>query len=751
MIFEHSKGKKSTDMNHKEIVRKYNSIVQAILNGKIGIAIKNINELIENINQPSYQNKLETITNTYENILKFSFSDIEDPKRDEIYNHVQRSLINLTDSIKEDALISNSGYNIYKQKWSFIHKNTYNSETILDLLDQLTKDNELRQLITQDSSDQSDKQISREVALEQIFNFIWFSDEYKEKENRLMDTICQDEIIPWHDKAIFVSSLIMSTIQQFNKNKVLKLIDFINKREHHVWQRAFVGLVIIIYIYDSRMELYPDIMDKIKLLSDEDDYITNIEAITIQLLKSKETEKITKKWEEEILPEMLKMQSEIEKKLDIENIVKDKFLEDKNPDWETVFSDSPDLLDKLQEFSQMQIEGSDVFMSAFAKLKHFNFFNPFHNWFTPFYKENPEIEQVLQEQSIDFSSFVEKLEGSQYMCNSDKYSFLMNLQHIPEMHKKKMIELFNAEVEGMTELSQEDELLNHFSSSKKIITQFIQDLYRFLKLHPYKKEFTDIFNTDLDIHNTILFKDEKQMKESLKLISEFALSKDNYSIVLDILLKEERKGNSSGEVFEKIGYSYQRLGNYEKALEYYKKAEILDTNKLWILKKIALCHRYLNNHKEALDYYKEAEKLDPENLYIQAYIGHSLLSLKEYEEALKYYFKVEYLSPSNQKIQRPIAWISLIIGKFDTAEKYYKKLIDSDKNRLDYISLGHVHTCQNKMKEAMKYYKKAYNLFDYNYKLFVQDFLEDRNILLDHGVDDATINLVIDYLLFFEK
>ena len=93
---------------------------------------------------------------------------------------------------------------------------------------------------------------------------------------------------------------------------------------------------------------------------------------------------------------MMKMQPNIEKNLDLENILSEDFSEDKNPDWEKVFEDSPDLLDKLQDFSKMQIEGSDVFMSAFSKLKHFPFFNEVSNWFTPFYKENEYIDMIVE-------------------------------------------------------------------------------------------------------------------------------------------------------------------------------------------------------------------------------------------------------------------------------------------------------------------------------------------------------------------
>jgi hypothetical protein len=47
------------------------------------------------------------------------------------------------------------------------------------------------------------------------------------------------------------------------------------------------------------------------------------------------------------------------KKLDLQNLMKDPFAEDKNPDWENVFHDTPTLYNKLEEFSMLQLEGGD--------------------------------------------------------------------------------------------------------------------------------------------------------------------------------------------------------------------------------------------------------------------------------------------------------------------------------------------------------------------------------------------------------
>jgi hypothetical protein len=180
-----------------------------------------------------------------------------------------------------------------------------------------------------------------------------------------------------------------------------------------------------------------------------------------------------------------------EEKLKLDDILKESFGEDKNPDWESVFEDAPNLINKLEEFSKLQIEGSDVFMSAFALLKHFDFFKEPAHWFMPFYKENTNFIESFKFEKEGFNSslFVEGLERSAFLCNSDKYSFIMNVRFMPEVQKNMMLEMFNAELESMNELIKDEGIINKSSFDKYIINQYIQDLYRFYKLYPNRMDF----------------------------------------------------------------------------------------------------------------------------------------------------------------------------------------------------------------------------------------------------------------------
>lgn len=736
-------------MNHIEIQSKYNEICNFIFRGELTSSIHELRQFANQTKKQYHLNQIDSLQETYANILKHSFKNINDPERDNIYMHLQRSLLELTDAIKECLLTEISGLTIYKMKWSLDRKREMHADEAFSLIQQLTFDSELDEILRKNDinvSQNGDKSISRQQALRDLFNYLWLTDKYSETENKILETLCFSEKIPWHDKSLIVSAITLSLLRIFDRNKFTAIQNFYYTNEEQVWERALIGLLLGFYKYNRRIEFYPELAKMIEKIAKTQDIDKQTESIIIQIFKSKDTEKITKKWEDEILPEMQKMQPLIEKKLDLENIVPEKFFEDKNPDWEQVFEDSPGFLDKLQDFSQMQIEGADVFMSAFSRLKHFPFFNEISNWFMPFYKENEMIDSHLQQKETNLLPFIEQLEKSHYMCNSDKYSFCLNLQFIPDSHKNMMMEMFNEEMKNIAEIAKDENLINSFAVTKSIITQYTQDLYRFYKLYQHKHEFSDIFSWKFDIQNTFFFKKLIHNANVTRNLAEFFLENKHFEQAVELFIALENIEDADIELFEKIGYCFQQTGNYQKALEYYKKAELFDDKKVWIIKKIALCYRYLNQSESALEYYLKAEKYEPENLYILAYIGHTLVRLKRFEEALKYYFKVEYLSPSNDKIQRPIAWISFTLGKFDIAEKYYLKIINVKKNEFDLIHLGHVQWCLRNQQKAIESYREALRILDNDFNAFFSAFNDDIEYLKKFEINPIDISLMKDYL-----
>ncbi len=733
----------------KELNRQYNDIIHHINEKRIKDAFDRLFILQDQCTNPEYKEQLNNHYNTLANILKYSFELTDDPEKEKIYNHLVKSLFELADDMKEDILLNHNLLTYYQRKSELSKGMEMKGEQSIEFIEKLSFLKEINQIIS--SSKDKKKHFSQTTEYREnfkdIFDILWLTDKYRETDISLVKEIIQNDSLPWYDKSVIVSAIVLSALRHFDSEKVNLLFDFYDRQEHQVGQRALIGIILILYKFDHRLNYYHELINRLKALQGDKNMTSMVESVIIQLIKAKETEKITKKIKEEILPEMWKIKSALDEKLNLNELLTEKNIEDKNPEWETMFSDSPDLYDKIEQFSNMQLEGSDVFMSAFAMLKRFSFFDEISNWFLPFYKENDLLESAFGEmqEGFDRQAFLEGLERTSFLCNSDKYSFCLNVKFMPAMQQSAMVELFNMELKAMNEIQKDDELVNNAARNKTVITQYIQDLYRFFKLHPMHKEFDDIFGYPLNFHHTEFFYHLIDDLTVLRNIGEFYFEKDYFKQALDIFLIISDK-TKNHELFEKTAYCYQQLGEYHSALDYYHKAELIEKKKPWLLNKIAFCYRKNGNFKKAEEYYKESEKLDHDNLFNQVSLGNVHLDMEEYESALKYYFKVEYLAPDNHKVHRPIAWCSFLLGKFDTAKKYQKKVIRKEGNKNDHLNMGHILWCMGDKKGAIEAYKTSLKRSKMDFSWFSRVFNDDSSHLVKFGIPDIDIPLMIDYL-----
>ncbi len=563
-------------------------------------------------------------------------------------------------------------------------------------------------------------------------------------------TIFTEGSLPWPQQCILVSATTVHLLHHFNEQALLFLFKLVTHPNVEVCQRALVGLFLVLHKYDERLALYPEIGQQLLRLKDKYARSESLRNIVIQIMRTSETEKLARKLTDEILPEVARIHPNLRDRLDLDNIIGDGFKEGKNPDWENIFSDSPELMGKLEEFSRLQMEGADLFISTFRMLKHFPFFNHIENWFMPFPWPNPIVEEILKNESGPFKNqdLLKGMAQSSILCNSDKYSLILSIPQMPAAQKEMMGQMFMAELGAAHEIEKSDELIDGDKKSLAISNQYIQDLYRFFRVHPRKGNFRDPFATPLDFHNChfieVLFPGE----DFLKSLGTYLFEKDRFKEALEAFNKLATKETPSMQILQKQAFCQQQMNRYDQALDLYLQADLFDHSQVWNLKKIALCYRYLKNPEKALAYYLEAEKYTPDNLHTQVSIGHCLLELKNFDQALKYYFKVEYLDPTNQKVWRPIVWCALALGKFDQAQKYSHKLLDENPTQHDYMNMGHIMWCQGNRQQALEWYQKSVTFPEHSFKAFLESFSNDTEMLVNHEVEETDIPIMLDQLRY---
>ena len=729
----------STDI--KDFIKRTNQLIEK---KELKNAFDSIGGITQELHNWKITDKLNELKNNYKYMLHYLIEGSDDPEQEKVYNKLIRDTYKLTIDAAEAAMLKDSSELFFEK----VRISSVRSTLSLDEYgDEIKKKVDTRSLLSlfEEGEEKKTRAKNNEKEHERIVSEMFYAVFSAPRANK--DTIdayhrfMQDDIIPANDKSMFISALMLNIMQRFDVNKILFLLECCSHSSMQISMRAIVSLTPILQLYHNRWHLYPELKDRMALLSDESYFSRRLLTAIIQFIQSRETEKITKKLTEEILPEMMKLSPVIGKKIKMDEWMGETGMDEKNPEWQKILDDAG-ITDKLEEFSNLQLEGADVFHSTFANLKSYPFFNEMSNWFLPFSLNQSELQGFIAD-SADNKGVIGSITNASFICNSDKYSFCFSIMMMPEEYRTMMSSQLGAESEQLKSLQDEELAINPHKEEEALCKQYVQDLYRFFKVYPRRNDFIDIFEFPLNFHEIKAIAPVVSTPKNLEKIALYYFEKNHLSEALSAyeMLSEMDVANS--EVWEKIGYCKQQLVNIEGAIEAYLRAELYEDNNTWVLRRIAQCYRLLKQPNDALLYYKKLERLHPEDLNVQLNIGHCYLELKEYEKALENYFKVEWIDDTNTRVWRSIAWCSFLSHKFDVSQRYYQKILQNKPTSHDFLNAGHVELALGNMKDAMEYYTQAIREIK-NIKSFKALLRGDFKELELSGVDLKIIPALLD-------
>jgi tetratricopeptide (TPR) repeat protein len=732
-------------MNRQELKTFFQKLIETLEQKRLKEVFGCVNLLLANSSNWQLKEKLFEWEENYKRMLLYLSEGVNDPRQEKIYMDLLRSVYQLVDqTIMEVKTL---------QQWSFPYEyrqsHTYfvpdATEKLMATMNDWIGKISLLDLMEEGEEKKNSLQTmeeEREKVEAKLFRKIWLSGLWNLEEQNLWLQVLNNKIYPLTSQCLIISAIMLNLEEIFDERKVQVLLETCENEQEELRQRALTGLLLFLRRYDKRLYLYPSINNRLQHLAEQKQFIKDIRYIILQFILSKETEKITRIMHDEIIPGMMKLNPKLGNKIQLDDLFGETGMDDKNPEWQNLLEESG-LSDRLQEFTELQMEGADVMLSSFVHLKNFPFFREIQNWFIPFVSDS----LITNDPSI--SSFLKILFNSNMLCNSDKYSFYFSVAQMPEYYKKKKMERwFSGDTSAIQEMMKEEMPDNPTDKVHPAARQYIQDLYRFYKLFFRKNDFVDVFETKPEFYEVPAIARFISDKESQMIIGEYFFQK-NYFAEAAQIFEQLLQNNPNDETFlQKKGYCLQMMGKLEEALSAYLNAELLNPNHSWTIKKIAHCYRVLKQPQEALEYYRKAAALNPDNLSIQLHIGHCHLELKNYSEALKCYFKVEYLSKSKEKAWRPIAWCSFLTGKYEEAMDYYNKIIETNSNAIDYLNAGHVRLVMGSNKEALNFYRQTLSAQDDSFEKFFESFMADIPDLLHAGVKPDNIPILLDCLIY---
>lgn len=734
------------DMTELDIKKYRSEIIVLIKEARLYEAFSSFSKLLHTFPNWEISEELSKLQTSYKYMLSYMAQGASDPQKELIYTNLLISLYSLIDRYSYHLLsiYSHSQYNAIKQ--DFV-KTGDSLRTLFDNFNTEYKRYKLYASIPDNEINENkilELKINVEKAETRLFNYVWTAFDINEEDLTILTSVMTDTAeIPENLRALLLSAMFLNINYFYNEHILLLLFSIAsyNRNNDELAVRAMCCIFLILHKYNYITTLSKDVTDSLNELKQDAKFRNAIELISLQFIRSCDTEKLTRMVHDELLPGLMNASSGLLKNFKDKKPGNNDIIDlESNPEWEE-FLEKSGIADKIKEINEIQMEGGDVFMGTFSKLKTFSFFRDVANWFIPF---DINHSHILSSPVAKNKLITNIITHAKFLCDSDRFSFCLSINSMPVAQRNAMLAQFDSQNEIMDEIKTtaiNDSRIN----IKQIITNYMQDVYRFFKLYDQRNEFEDPFNGNL--LNTTLLSDVICSTENLSLIGEYYLKNKYFDLALPYFKKEiEISNNYQPSILQKTGFCYQNLKLYGDAIEYYTKFDLFDNSNLWNIKHLAASYKALGNFEKALDYYRRAEDISPDNLSICLNIGHCLLELNKIDEALKYYYKVDYLSQSNIKALRPIAWCLFLQKNFTQSNDYYKKIIATEPSAEDFMNLGHLKLAQNDMKDAICSYKESFKLMGGDFRKFSDIFNNDRKYIMANGISDNDIALVLDII-----
>ena len=701
------------------------------------------------------KNEIASAEEGYRYMLEYAARGAEDPGRAEMTRRFGMTVLEIVDRLaRENQKADSSAYYFSTLRY----EDMQNGDSIRSLLDtyaRLVADGSMFNMVV--SGSHSDKfrmsLIDREALERRLFNRVWVTHPIAGADAEAVKDALASSELPAYFRQLLVSALTLGGLEYFDERRIDLMLDAYDDRDDKVSAAAFIGVMLLLHSGRKRL-LSSKLRAKLAAFDERLDWHKDLRTAYMEFTKTVDTDRISRKIRDEVVPEMLKLRPEIDKKLNSKIETLDAAEFEENPEWHDMLEKSG-LADKLKEMSEIQEEGGDVMMGTFAHLKSFPFFNEPANWYLPFHTDYSEF---TGNESAIMQPVADLMTAAHFLCDSDKFSMMFSLRAVPAAQRDLMLSQLKAQGEQIDQLRAATLFVGN-AERRNIFNKQVQNIYRFYKLFRRKGEFPNPFEGGVNLVEVECLKEGIARMEILPLVAEFYFSHGYYDQAANLYGIIMASATPDAPLHQKMGYALEKTGNLAGAVEYYSKAEMLDGHADWTLRRLARCLMALRRPEEALQRLRILEERHPEHAPTALNIGRCLVELERYDEAIGEYYKAEYLDEKSGKALRPLAWCLLLTGDLPQSRKYYEKVIATTTPvAVDYLNMGHLALAEGHFREAMNFYSlnvsarvgdaASSTSRQEAIDAFIADMRADSPALQRAGVDPTLIPLLVDSLLY---
>jgi len=550
----------------------------------------------------------------------------------------------------------------------------------------------------------------------------------------------KDETLAVAQKQIILSALTLSIIYLFDAYKIQLLLENATSSVLKIRARALSGLVLGCILHYDRLSRHAGLTARLQLLADVPDFCSDLLTMQLQLMRTAWTKKDESKLRDEIMPDIYRAASKMTQGKNLDFTNPDELANlDLNPAWASD-EEVDNIGKKMQALADMREQGVDTFYTTFAQIsKTHVFFSDIKNWFTPFSLQH----SVFGDRGASLSG-LNGLFEMQAAGDTEKFGMFLMIDQLSsgqlEGIKQNIRQINEQQAALQDKIHQTDDV----QTIAEEIRFCMQDLYRFFSLYRYRDKDANPFASFLSMVDFPLFKPILQTKEALVLLGNYAFREQEWTLALSLFQKLDATMQGP-EILEKSGYCCQQLKEWDRAIIYYERANLMRPDSAWTLRQLSVVCVQAAQYDKALKVFKQLEILEPENANILLRYGECLILAGESEAAFEKLFKSDYLH-SDARSTKALAWCSMLAEKYEQAEKYYKKLIDKEEVKaVDYQNAGHNAWLLGRLNEALARYRTCLRLRKMGFAP-ADFFVEDVEFLNKRGKTNDDIQQMRDAL-----
>lgn len=573
--------------------------IQSLLSEKrLAEAFAELRQTAQTLQNWQLNNRLDELEESYKYMIRYVADGCNDPQREEIHNGITAKLMELADITEQELTVQNSP-KLYYETLRMERKYPRSLEALLEAYRECADKTALFYELPADKRDSDQERtllMEKEKAANAVFKHIWVTFPVTANEAGTLDKLFADADATAEIKELAMAATMLSLLEHYSEHLLLSLLDLYAANAFNdasLSMKALCCALIAMHCHRETIQHSNAISLRIANIADSERGRRDIMTVFLQFIRSRSTERISQKVRDELVPKLMKLSPEMRRKM------RDGFSDDieemaKNPDWQEMLNESG-ITDKMQELSRMQAEGSDVFLSSFARLKSFPFFNDVANWFVPFTPRHSSIFRVFAGNSG--SMLLSMVDRTGAFCDSDKFSFALSVATMPDQHRSMMMAQFDEQQEQVIN-EMAGSLPNPDKQRENIANKYVQSLYRFFNLFRSRNDFYNPFSTRLNLIDVPFVSDALSDTKSLRLIAEFYFSMQCYTDALSTFGKVLKQDSPTASDYQKTGYCHEQLKQYVLATADYEKVELLKPNDVWTLKHLALCYRAVKTRRK---------------------------------------------------------------------------------------------------------------------------------------------------------